>query len=208
MYYKRLLTILSALLILASVTQAQSVTKIKVGTFNPKNARAGLIVGFTTGQKVDERLDFGFGADLFIRKFSQESQVDTSTTSGGTTTSGIETEIEYSMYALPLMVHLDFNIMPETVLKPYIGIAGGYEILFSHEANYLTGEKQSRFYGGFGWQMMIGAEFPIGHQSALLGEILYNGCVAKRSKGSNEQGLPLHEELNFSGLGFRVGLRF
>lgn len=196
------MAILLLMVLSAHYTSAQSVTNIKLGVFNPKDAKTGFIVGFTTGRQVDERLDFSLGADLFIRRFVQESTVS----SGPPST--LQTELSYSIYALPVMVHLDFHILPYAVIQPYIGVAGGYEILFSREANYYTGDKKNQFYGGFGWQLMIGGAYPLGSASSILGEVFYNGSTVRRSKGESELGFPIHEELDFSGLGLRVGLRF
>lgn len=192
----------------AEIARSQSTFSVKAGTFNPEDAKAGFIVGMTTGRQVDERLDFSLGADLFIRKFSQKSAIDTTDYTGLIDPNDTQTEIEYSIYGLPIMVHFTIRVLPTAVVKPYIELAGGYELVFSREVNYLTDDKSSRFYSGFGWQVMLGGELPLGSSSAILGEILYNNATVKRSKGKTEQGLPIHEELDFSGLGFRVGLRF
>jgi len=191
----------------SSVVHSQSVLKIKIGTFNPRDAKAGLLMGISTGRQVDERVDFGIGADLFIRRFTQKTAVAEVDSLGQISPSIEQIEISYSMYGLPIMVHIDARILPNAPVIPYVGLAGGYELLFSREANYLNGTKDNRLYGGFGWQAMIGAEYPLGSSSAILGEILYNGCTLSRSQGSSEAGFPLHEELNFSGLGFRIGMR-
>lgn len=203
-----LLPVVFTWIILANGSAAQSVITIKLGTLNPQDAKAGFIVGITTGRQVDEKVDFGLGADLFIRQFTQESTVSTGSSAGGSTTTTIQTNIDYSMFGLPIMVHLNVIVMPNAVVKPYVGLAGGYELVFSREANYLTGNKDSRLYGGFGWQLMLGGEYALGSSSGMLAEVFYNGCTVKRSKGSNEAGFPLHEELDFSGFGFRVGVRF
>ncbi len=203
----------SILIILAGAlcwqqASAQSVITIKLGTFNPKDAQAGFIAGITTGRQVDERVSFGLGADLFVRQFTQESTVSVDTTISGNQVSQVQTQVDYSMFGLPIMVHLDVRLLPNRPLTPYVGLGAGYEILFSREANYLTGNKDSRLYGGFGWQLMVGGEYALGSSSGILGEIFYNGCTVKRNQGSNELGFPIHEELNFSGMGFRVGVRF
>ncbi len=198
---------IALILMLTAAAQAQSVIKIKIGTFNPKDAKAGFIGGISTGRQVDERVDFGIGADLFIRKFTQETSVGSVDSLGQITPEVTQTEISYSMYGLPIMVHIDVRILPNAIVIPYAGIAGGYELLFSREANYLEDKKDNRLYGGFGWQATVGAEYPFGSASAILGEILYNGCTLSRSQGSSEAGFPLHEELDFSGLGFRLGFR-
>lgn len=201
------LTIVVLVTCLATAARAQSYIGIKVGTLNPKDAKAGLIVGLSTGRQVDDRVDFGFGADLFLRKFTQETTVQEATTPGGTTYQDVQKEIDYSMYALPLMIQLNLRVLPRAILKPYIGLAGGYEIVFSREANYITGDKDNRLYGGFGWQLMLGGEYSFSGASALLGEIFYNGCTVSRNKGSNDLGFPISEELDFSGIGFRLGVR-
>lgn len=202
-------TLLAILLLISfgGAASAQSVLYLKLGTFNPKDAKAGFIVGITTGRQVDEKVDFGIGADLFIKKYTQMTAVDSATSPGGTSTQTVQTDIEYLMYGLPIMLHLNVRFIPESVVHPYAGIAGGYELVFSREANYFTGNKDNRFYGGWGWQLMVGGEYSLGSSSGLLMELFYNGATVKRSKGSNELGFPLHEELNFSGFGFRVGAR-
>ena len=204
---KSVLFVVALMLFQASVAYSQSVLKIKIGTFNPQDAKAGLLVGISTGRQVDERVDFGIGADLFIRRFTQETEVSIDTTQQQTNPQIVQTNLSYSMYGLPIMVHIDARILPNATVIPYVGIAGGYELLFSREANYLEDKKDNRLYGGFGWQAMIGAEYPFGSSSAILGEIMYNGCTLSRSQGSSEAGFPLHEELDFSGLGFRIGMR-
>jgi hypothetical protein len=191
----------------ATCVQGQSALKIKAGIFNPRDAKAGFIVGIATGRQVDERVDFGIGADLFIRRFEQEEEVDTNTSTSQTDPEIYQTELSYSMYGLPIMVHLDVRILPDAPVIPYVGIAGGYELLFSREANYLEDDTDNRLYGGFGWQLLAGAEYPIGSASSILGEIMYNGSKLSRSQGSSAAGLPLHEELDFSGFGFRLGFR-
>lgn len=186
---------------------AQSVVSLKLGTFNPEDAKAGFIVGVATGRQVDERVDFGLGADLFIRKFTQETSVGQE--AGGQYESElVQREIDYSMYALPIMVQFNVRILPLAILRPYFGLAGGYEIVFSRERNYVDDIKDNRLYGGFGWQLMLGGEYRLGGASGLLGEIFYNSCTVKRNKGTSGKGYPIHEELDFSGLGFRLGMRF
>ena len=195
------------MLSLVTAASAQSFMHLKFGSFNPKGAKAGMIFGLTSGKQVDDRLDFGLSADLFIRKFTRESTVEDATTPGGTSTEEVQKEIDYQMWALPIMAQLTLHLMPDAVVQPYISIAGGYEIVFSKEANYETGDKDNRFYGGFGWQLIAGGAYPLGTSSAITGEILYNGATVKRSKGKDDLGFPIHEELDFSGFGFRLGLR-
>lgn len=201
---KRSVFTAAVVLFLGTNVQGQTYLGLKVGTLNPQDAKSGFIAGITTGKEVDERVDFGLSADLFIRRFTQETDVAEDLQSGGDI---VREEISFSMYALPLMAQLTLNLVPQAVVAPYVSISGGYEIVLSSEANYITDEKDSRFYGGFGWQIALGGEYQLGFSSALTAEIFYNGATVKRSKGKDEAGFPIHEELNFSGMGFRVGFR-
>jgi len=186
---------------LTEVTSAQTYLGIRVGSFNPEDAKSGLTIGINTGRAVDDHVEIGLAADLFIRKFSQETVVGNDP-EGGTL---IQEEIEYSMYALPVMAQLTLNILPYAIVVPYAGLAVGYEMVYSSESNFELDETDRRFYGGFGWQVALGGKYYIGSSSAFFGELFYNGATVKRNKGSNEAGFPIREELNFSGLGFRVG---
>jgi hypothetical protein len=193
------------IVLFTGAASAQTYLGIKIGTMNPKDTKAGFLIGLATGRQVDERVDFGLAADLFIRKFTQESDVG-EVESGEITGDIVRREIEFSMYALPIMAQLTINVMPNAVVEPYASISAGYEMVLSSEANYITDDKDSRFYGGFGWQLAAGAKYPLGFSSSILGEIFYNGATVKRSKGEDAAGFPIHEELSFSGLGFRVGV--
>jgi outer membrane protein W len=204
---KFLCIMLTAILVLSSGAQAQGMLKIKLGMYNPKDAKNGFIVGLVSGKQFDERVDAGIAVDLFMRQYTQDTAVDTLDSQGGNTYVTVQRSIDYSVFCLPITGQITIKILPDAVVVPYVGAGLGYEILFSREANYVTGQKDSRLYGGFGWQINAGAEYQLGSSSALLGEILYNGCTVSRNKGKNDLGYPVHEELNFSGLGFRIGVR-
>ncbi|MCX6641517.1 MAG: outer membrane beta-barrel protein [bacterium] len=201
------LLIVLALVLSAGSASAQSLIKIKLGTYNPKDAKAGFIIGISSGKQFDERVDAGLGVDLFMRQYTQETAVDTLDSQGGNTYVTVQKNIDYSVFCLPITGQLTIRLLPKSPISPYAGVGLGYEILFSREANYFTGQKDSRLYGGFGWQVNVGGEYILGSSSSILGEIFYNGCTVSRNKGKSDAGFPIHEELNFSGIGFRVGVR-
>lgn len=202
----RLICTVAVVLTLAATTQAQSILILKFGTMKPKGTKSGMIFGIFTGRQVDERMDFGLSADLFVRKFTQESTIKEGE-AGQINPTFVRREIDYSIWALPIMAQLNVHLLPNVIVEPYLGIAGGYELLFSRERNYETDEKDSRFYHGFGWQVIAGAAYPLGMRSAIGVEVFYNGSIVKRRSGSDDAGFPLHEELNFSGLGARITVR-
>ena len=84
-------------------------------------------------------------ADLFVRKFSRESTVNVEE-SGQSSVTEKQSLIDYSLWALPIMVRLNLRIIPGAIVEPYLGLAGGYEMVFSREANYEEEEpvKKSR----------------------------------------------------------------
>lgn len=203
-FYRFLPALILAVVLGASLASAG--VNIKAGVFDPRGAKAGFIGGISTGRG-DEMVDYGLGLDLFVRRYVQETVVDTATSQGGTQTSLVRTNISYSMYGLPIMAHLTVRLLPGSPIRPYVSAAAGYELVFSREANYFEGlSPKNRFYGGFGLQFMAGGEYSLVASSALLAEVFYNSCTVRRSSGTS-QGFPTHEELDFSGFGFRVGAR-
>jgi hypothetical protein len=204
-FYQLLIAAVLSLILCANLAWGAGVN-IKLGIFDPRGAKSGFIGGISTARG-DEMIDYGLGLDLFVRQYSDETVVDTSVSQGGNQTMTVRTNISYSMYGLPIMAHLTVRLLPGSVIRPYASVGAGYEIVFSREANYNQGvDPTNRLYGGFGLQFMIGGEYVLARTSSLLGEIFYNACTVRRGSGTT-QGFPTHEELNFSGFGFRVGAR-
>jgi len=81
-----------------------------------------------------------------------------------------------------------------------------YQFLFNTEHNFEENIKEKRNYSGFGWMARAGIEYNIGSRSSLLIEAFYNSCKVKGNK-EKKQGLPVWDEVDVSGLGFRAGVR-
>ncbi len=186
--------------------QAKPFTQFRFGTLNPKDAKSGLILGVRTGRDFDNMIMVGFSADLFWKTYTEESEIDTGTTPGGTTITIVQREVEYKTLLLPLMFTADVKIPVEnSPIRPYFGGGIGYQLLFNKEENFVDDVSDSRFYSGFGWMFELGAEYVMSPHTAFYLEGFYNGCKVKRDSDS-EAGLPTWEEVDVSGLGFRVGL--
>ena len=211
MQWKLRLSILLIIVMLGSVAvtahaQAKPFTQFRFGTLNPKDAQSGLILGVRTGRDFDNMVMVGFSADLFWKTYTEESEIADSVTSGGVTVTTVQRDVEYKTMLLPLMFTADVKIPVEnSPIRPYFGGGIGYQLLFNKEENFEDNISDSRFYGGFGWMFELGAEYMMSPHTAFYLEGFYNGCKVKRSSDS-AAGLPTWEEVDMSGLGFRIGL--
>jgi hypothetical protein len=186
--------------------QAAPFTQIRFGTLNPKDAKSGVILGVRTGRDFDNVVLVGFSADLFWKSYTKKSDVADSISAGGLVSHEKRVLVDYKTLILPLMFTADVRIPVENVpIKPYFGGGIGYQLLFNKEDNFDEGKSSSRFYSGFGYQFQVGAEYRMSPHAGFYLEAFYNGCKAKRSSGTTT-GLPTFEEVDISGVGFRVGL--
>jgi len=208
---KKIAVILLALVVIGAAVvpafgQAKPFTQIRFGTLDPKDAKSGLMLGVRTGRDFDNMILVGFSADLFWRSYTQESAIADSVTPGGTVYSTVQLSVDYKTLILPLMFTADVKIPVEnSPIRPYFGGGIGYELLFNRENNFEEGISDSRFYSGFGYQFQVGAEYEMSPNAGFYLEGFYNGCKAKRG-ASTATGLPTFEEVDISGLGFRVGV--
>jgi hypothetical protein len=209
---KRLLSIILALGFISAAAipvlgqGTKPFTQFRFGTLNPNDTKAGLILGVRTGRDFDQRVLVGFSADLFWKKFTRESTVSSDTTIGGVHYTTMQRTVDYTTLILPLMITIDVQIPVENLpIKPYFGGGIGYQLLFNKEDNYEQHISDSRFYSGFGFQFEVGAEYQMSPSTGLTLEAFYNGCKAKRGGGTS-LGLPTWEEVDISGMGFRLGI--
>ena len=200
------LLILGAAAIPAYTQGAKPFTQFRFGTLNPKDAKSGLILGVRVGRDFDNMILVGFSADLFWKKYTEESEIADSVTSGGTVITTVQRDVDYTTLILPLMFTADVKIPIEnSPIRPYFGGGIGYQLLFNKEENFEQDISDSRFYSGFGYQLQVGAEYEMSPHTGFYLEGFYNGCKAKRGEDS-AAGLPTWEEVDISGFGFRIGL--
>jgi len=208
---RKMVVIVLALLVMGAAVvpafgQAKPFTQIRFGTFDPKDAKSGLILGMRTGRDFDNMILVGFSADLFWKSYTEDSPIGTGTTPGGTQVTTLQQAVDYKTLILPLMFTADVKIpVQNSPIRPYFGGGIGYQLLFNKENNFVDNVSDSRFYSGFGYQFDVGAEYEMSPNAGFYLEGFYNGCKAKRS-GGTAAGLPTWEEVDISGLGFRVGV--
>jgi hypothetical protein len=188
--------------------QNMTATSIKLGYFKPKDASSGLLLGFNYAYVIDETVDVGFGADFFRKNYQRDSEVAQTVYEQNVTETTKQRDLEFTTMILPIMatINLKIPISSYTPISYVLSGGLGWEMMFNTEQNYQTDQKSSRFYHGFGYNVSAGILYQIGSRSALLAEVGYNGCKVSRNH-KVEQGLPVWDEVNISGLLLRVGVR-
>jgi outer membrane protein W len=206
--FKKSCIFLLTLLGLCGVLYGQSATVLEVrgGYMNPKDAAAGLIIGVGYGILVDERVDIGLGIDYFHKNYKEETKVADQDYQSGVHESTVIRELEYSTHLLPVSANVTVHLPFQPPLYWYVGGSVSYQFLFNEENNYVEAISEKRTYRGWGWMIRAGIDYNIGSRSSLMLEAFYNSCKVKANEEKKE-GLPVWEEVDVSGLGFRAGLR-
>jgi hypothetical protein len=182
-------------------------TTFKVGYFNPKDAKEGVLFGINLSGMVDETVDLGFGIDLFHRSYQKDSEVAVSVTDGGLVERQLQRDLDFSTTAIPLMGTVTVKLGSELAFSYFLGGGLGYSLLWNKESNYIEDVSEKRFYHGLSWKIGGGAMYQLGSRSYLVGEIFYNDALLKRDKGETPNGLPVWSEVNLSGFSFSLGIR-
>ncbi len=205
---KHRIAVLLASLALCSMVQAQGVRILEFngGYFNAKDVGGGLIFGGSYGISVDERVDLSLGLAYFHKSYVKETAVADTDFVSGIHEKWVMKELEYSTHLLPLMANVNIRFPFQPPLYWYIGASASYQFLFNTENNFGAGIKEKRNYRGFGWIARAGIEYTIGSRSSVILEAIYNSAKLIGSEEKKE-GLPIWNEVNVSGLGFRAGLK-
>ena len=200
--------VLTAISLLAAQNSSAQlhISGIRLGYIDPKDSKAGLILGMDLTGKVDESVELGAAVNVFRRNYQKFTTVAQSVSSGGLVETTVQKDLEFTTFFLPIMgqaiVHFsadDFHWFANGGL--------GYEMLWNNENNFVDGKKERRFYSGFAWMAGGGFQYRIGSRSAVIAEVFYHDAKVKRNE-TKKQGLPVWSQVNLAGLGFRGGLRF
>ncbi|MDZ7289952.1 MAG: hypothetical protein ONB44_09970 [candidate division KSB1 bacterium] len=207
--WKNLMFISAALLFFTVQNSSAQlhISGIRLGYLDPKDSKAGLVLGMDLTSQVDESVELGATVNVFRRSYQKTGLVAKTVSAGGLVETTVQQEIDFTTFFLPIMgeaiVHFsedDFH---------WFGNVGlGYEMLWNNENNFLEQKKERRFYSGFAWLAGGGFQYRIGSRSAVIAEIFYHNAKVKRDEKKNAQGLPVWSQVDLSGLGFRGGLRF
>jgi len=182
---------------------------IKLGYLNPKDTKAGFIIGTEISDQIDESVSLGLAVNLFRKTFTAETEVAEFNFESGVRETTIQRELEFSTTFLPIMGQATVHIPSSGNLGWYVGGGLGYEFLWNNEKNFNPPQTSDRrFYKGFAWLLDAGLRYRVGSRSSLLFEAFYHNSSVKRNKTNSPAGLPVWSEVDLSGLGFRFGLGF
>ncbi len=185
------------------IAQRYGVTSIKMGYFNPKDTKGGLILGGYLGSAFDESVDIGLGLDFFRGNDKKEREIEGSSTAGLTEKGWIPEE-ESSVTFIPITGQVNIKFPASPALFYTAGAGFGYGLMWAKEAKYDNSKKiesKSKFYHGFRWMLSGGILYSLGSRSALTLEGFYD-----HSKLSREED-KITYKVNVSGFGIRVGIR-
>ena len=186
---------------------SNKVSMLRLGYYSPKDARSGFVFGATMGNAVDELVDLGLSVDIFRRSYRKDSQIAETVSSGGVVEHTVVRELDFSTTAIPVLGTVTVKFSSTMPFTYFLGGGLGWALLWNKETNYVAGASERRFYHGFAWRAEGGILYRLGSRSQLIGEVFYMGSSPKRNRERTAEGLPVWQEVNLSGLGFRVGLR-
>ena len=183
------------------------ISGIRLGYLDPKDSKAGLLLGMDLTGKVDESVELGATVSVFRRNYQRITSVARSVNAGGLVETTVQKELEFTTFFLPIMGQAIIHFS-EDDFHWFANGGLGYEMLWNNENNFVDGKKERRFYSGFAWMVGGGFQYRIGSRSAVIAEIFYHDARVKRNETKSKQGLPVWSQVNLAGLGFRGGLRF
>ena len=112
--------------------QKYGVTIAKIGYFNPKDTKGGLIFGGVIGSAVDEAVDVGLGVDIFRATNKEETKIG-EIPSGGTI---YRLDAESSSTIIPIIAQVNIKLPASYTLFYTFGGGIGYEMLWTKEKEY------------------------------------------------------------------------
>lgn len=190
-----------------SPAYARGFSQIHGGFFDPSHDGAtGVLFGFRGGTEIDERIQLGAGVDWSHRSDRRTSVVSEAPLPGG---GGTVQQLELARSSsdlVPIMAFLQFSPPTGSMVSPYFGIGGGYEVLYVSAQDFSTGLDYDATFGGWGWQAWGGVSLPLSGRTRFNAEVYSNQSEVSRDVDGGFNGLTLREIVNVDGMGMRFGL--
>ena len=199
-----------AILLFAAAANAVTLTA-GASFFNPTGVEGngGALFSFGVGQRVDEMVLANIQVDYFNKSFTKEITTPVDVGSGGIV--NIQNRVvayNHSVKYFPLTAGAVISLPVGDIIRPYIEGRVGFglaHVSYDYNQNLYAipaaGRPESGTYTGFGWRIGGGARMRLGHRSALLAGMYYNGNTVSRSQNAN-----VFSDLKMSGIGFGAGL--
>ena len=187
--------------------RASGFSQLHAGFFSPEDETATSVTfGFRAGTSIEDQFQIGAGVD-----WSHRGNLTTSVISeeplpgGGTTTRRVELA-RSSTDLVPVMGFLQFTPAVDAPFQPYLGIGGGWEMLFISAEEFETGTDYDATFGGWGWQAWGGVGVPLSGRSKLNAEVFWNQAELERDVDDPDLGARVREVVDADGVGMRFGL--
>jgi hypothetical protein len=179
-------------------------TEFKLGRLNPKDTKSGFYGTVSAGSMFDANLGYALEVGYFGKRYVSERAVGTdSTYSSQIVTKQIE--LTTSTTLIPVM--FKFNYVKELgttfLFKSDIGI--GYNFFWDSYDNKIDKKSDTRFFSGFNWQFGADVGMQISSKGSVFAGLFYNSGTVTNS--DEIKGLPVYDEIDLSGLGFRFTIR-
>jgi hypothetical protein len=163
------------------------------------------IVGLRAGPMIDKRLQVGVMLD-WVHQTKNLANVLSTTQGPGTVTVTTQQDTARALLNLvPIMAFAQASGFGLLGLVPYVGAAGGYEILVLSADNFINGNSFEANFGGWGYQLYAGCGLPLGGRTRLNGELFVNEATLSKNI-TDANGATAKQVVDMNGIGFRLGL--
>ncbi|HYM79874.1 MAG TPA: outer membrane beta-barrel protein [Candidatus Limnocylindria bacterium] len=187
--------------------RSQTVTQVHAGFFDPDgDQNSEFVFGLRGALLVDPHVQLGAGLDWHHKSDRSTEVISTGPGPGGQDIVTRRALARSSSNLFPLMAFVQFNADPNLPIVPYVGVAGGYQILHLSAEDFQTGEEFEGTFDGLGWQAWIGAGFPLSGRARLNAEVFVNDAELGRDIEDALTGEQFRETVDVQGAGMRFGV--
>ena len=182
--------------------------QIHAGFFeiDDENAPTSFVVGLRGGPMVDPHVQLAFGIDWMHNGDKARTVTGEPYEQGGVIIVPERELARASADLLPMTANLQVNFATEGPMVPYVGIGGGWQVLFLNAEDFATGEEFDATFSGWMWQLYGGVQFPLSGNARLLGEAFLHQGDAEREVDDVLTGATYREVVDLDGAGMRFGL--
>ena len=163
------------------------------------------IVGLRAGPMVDKRLQVGLMLDWVHQTKNLANVLSTSQGLGNITVKTQQDTARALLNLVPIMAFAQASGFGLLGIVPYVGAAGGYEVLVLSADNFVNGQSYEANFGGWGYQVYAGAGLPLGGRTRLNGELFVNEATLSKTV-TDANGVSAKQVVDLNGIGFRLGL--
>lgn len=186
----------------------ESPSEIHLGFFDPEgHGTDSFVLGFRGGPLVDPNIQLGLDVDWQHNSESQKTVGGEPYYVGGQKITPQRELSSSSSNLFPVMAYIQVVGNENMQVIPFVGLGGGYEVLFLSADAFQSQEHFDGTFGGWGWQVWGGAAVPLSGRARLAGEVFLNQAQVGRDV-EDINGLTFREVVDMDGVGMRFGLQW